>query len=76
MLTIDCFYLGVKRLESKAGNKFYLATFVFDGEPFKAVVSDTQYDFLFSCDSMSKVILSLDFKVYNDKLSLFISDIN
>ena len=75
-MNIDVYFVNAKSLISKAGKSFYLATFVFNGEPFKLIVDEKYYNYLLSCDSMSKVSLTLDVKVYNDKLNLYLNDLN
>lgn len=75
-MRIDVFYLNCKELKSKNGGTFYLATFIFNGEPFKIFIKKDFYNYLKSVDSMSNVTIVLDCNVYNDRINLVVSDIN
>lgn len=67
---LNCIFISAKRLKSKSGNEFCLATFVLDGDVFKCVIDDDVFKQVCDFQSGSKISLDYDLSVWSEKLQV------
>lgn len=67
---LNCIFISAKRLKSKNGNEFCLATFVLNGDVFKSVIDDDLFQQVRDFPSGSKVSLNYELSVWSEKLQV------
>lgn len=70
---LNCIFISAKRLKSKSGNEFCLATFVLNGDVFKCVVDEDLFRQIRDFQSGSKVSLDYEVSVWSEKLQVKIT---
>lgn len=67
---LNCIFISAKRLKSKNGNEFCLATFALNGDVFKCVIDDNIFSLVRDFQSGSKVSLDYELSVWSEKLQV------
>lgn len=67
---LECIFINVKRLKSKAGKDFNLASFLLNGDVFKILVNDKVYSQVLKLESGSKVLCDYEFSIWSDDLKI------
>lgn len=71
----ECVFINAKRLKSKAGKDFNLATFVLNGEPFKLLINDKVFSQVQNLSSGCKVNCFYDLSIWSEDLKVTLSSV-
>ena len=72
---LECMFISVKRLKSKKGTEFNLATFVLNGDLFKVIINDNLYSQIQNLESGSNVVLTYELSIWSENLNVNINSV-
>lgn len=72
---LECMFVSVKRLKSKKGTEFNLATFVLNGDLFKVIINDDLYSRIQNLQPGSAVILDYELNIWSENLNVKINSV-